>query len=86
MSKLNTQFGVAVTSDFSERTWTFEMPKKFSVSAGEFAILPKDKYERLIQALKGIRNSMNVHPDCTEESEFADMVSRCDESIEECGS
>ena len=63
MSKLNKHFGSAI--NFSDNTW----PKIFSVSAGDFVILPKDKYERLITALKGIKNSMNVHPNCIEDSE-----------------
>jgi hypothetical protein len=29
-----------------------------------------------------IRNSMRVHPDCTTDSEFADMVSGCDNALE----
>ena len=81
MSKLKTQFGTAVTADFEENTWTFEMDKNFKVTAGEFAILPKEKYDALLVALKGIRNSMNVHPDCEENSEFEDMVSRCDDAL-----
>lgn len=81
MSKLKTQFGTAVTTDFEENTWTFEMDKNFKVTAGEFAILPKEKYDALLVALKGIRNSMNVHPDCEENSEFEDMVSRCDDAL-----
>ena len=81
MSKLKTQFGTAITADFEENTWTFEMNENFNVTAGEFAILPKEKYEALLVALKGIRNSMNVHPDCEENSEFEDMVSRCDDAL-----
>lgn len=81
MSKLKTQFGTAITADFEENTWTFEMNENFNVTAGEFAILPKEKYETLLVALKGIRNSMNVHPDCEENSEFEDMVSRCDDAL-----
>jgi len=68
-------------SDFEENTWTFEMQEDFKVTAGEFAIIPKDKYDNLLTALKGIRNSMNVHPDCEPNSEFQDMVSRCDDAL-----
>jgi hypothetical protein len=81
MSKLKTQFGKAVTADFEENTWTFEMDENFRVTAGEFAILPKEKYDALLVALKGIANSMNAHPDCEENSEFKDMVSRCDDAL-----
>jgi hypothetical protein len=81
MSKLKTQFGTAVTADFEENTWTFEMNEDLKVTSGEFAILPKEKYNALLVALKGIRNSINVHPDCEENSEFEDMVSRCDDAL-----
>lgn len=81
MLKLKTQFGKSVTGDFEENTWTFEMDENFKVTAGEFAILPKEKYDALLVALKGIRNSMNAHPDCEENSEFEDMVSRCDDAL-----
>ena len=40
------------------------------------------KYQKLLTAIKGIRNSMNAHPDCEPNSEFEDMVSRCDEILE----
>ena len=81
MSILKTQIGEALTADFEENTWTFEMPEDFIVTAGEFAIIPKDKYDDLITALKGIRNSMNCHPDCEENSEFKDMVTRSDDAL-----
>lgn len=74
MSKLKTQFGTALTADFQENTWTFLMPDNFKVSAGEFAILPKDKYNELLVALSRIKDSVSVHPDCVDNSEFADMV------------
>lgn len=44
MSKIKTQIGTAITADFSEKTWTFEMPSGFSVAAGKFAIVPKENY------------------------------------------
>ncbi|MDI6051385.1 hypothetical protein QLS31_16295 [Flavobacterium sp. XS2P24] len=83
MSKLKTQIGEALTSDFSENTWTFEMQDNFSVTAGEFAILPKDKYERLLVAMKGIVNSMSAHPDYEPNSEFMDMVTRCEDILDD---
>ena len=61
MSKLKTQFGTSVTANFEENTWTFEMDKDFKVIAGEFAILPKEKYEAILVDLKGMLNSMNIH-------------------------
>jgi hypothetical protein len=59
MSLLKTQFGTALTADFQESTWTFEMPEDYEVTAGEFAIVPKEKYDLLIytlEAIKGIEN------------------------------
>lgn len=83
MSNLKTQFGDALGADFGENTWTFEMRGDFSISAGAFAIIPEEKYQKLLTALKGIRNSVNVHPDNEEDSEFESMVSRCDEILDE---
>lgn len=81
MKNLKTQFGDSVTADFQENTWTFEMEGKFSVCAGMVAILPKENYDALLTAIKGIANSIAVHPDCTENSEFEAMVSRCREIL-----
>lgn len=54
MSILKTQIGTALTADFEEQTWTFEMPENYEVSAGYFAIVPKDKYDKLYQTLQRI--------------------------------
>ena len=80
--KLNAQFGLSDECDFEESKWTFQMDSDFKVTAGEFAIIPKEKYDNLINAITMIRNSMRVHPDCTTDSEFADMVSGCDNALE----
>lgn len=48
---LGAQFGISATADFGERTWIFEMPENFRVSAGEFAIIPKTEYEALLAEL-----------------------------------
>lgn len=85
MSKLKTQLGDALGADFEENTWTFEMRGEFNVSAGIFAIIPEEKYHKLLTALRGIRNSVNVHPDCEADSEFESMVSRCDDILNELG-
>ena len=79
---LKTQFGESATANLEEWTWTFEIIDELKVSAGVFAILPEQKYQKLLTAIKGIRNSMNAHPDCEPNSEFEDMVSRCDEILE----
>lgn len=81
MSKIKTQFGKSLTADFQENTWTFEMQKDYKVFAGYFAIVPKDDFLELLKAIKGISNSMNVHPDCTEYSEFEGMVQRCEDIL-----
>lgn len=51
INRLSTQFGTALIADFEECTWTFEMPESYEVSAGEFAIIPKEKYNKLYQTL-----------------------------------
>ena len=81
MSILKTQFGESLTADFQENTWTFEMPTDYKVFAGDFAIVPKENFLELVKALKGISNSMNIHPDCTEDSEFKGIVQRCDDIL-----
>lgn len=53
--KLETQFGVSVTADFQDGTWTFEMPDGFKITAGEFAIVPKKKYDELMAPWKGLQ-------------------------------
>ena len=84
MSKLNTQFGESVTGDFEENTWTFEMTSKdYKVAGGTFAIVPKDKYDRLLVAMRGISQSVMAHPDYQPDSEFMDMVSRCVNSMDD---
>ena len=81
MKNLKTQFGDSITADFEENTWTFEMDGKFSVCAGNVAILPKENYDALIKAVKDISNLIGVHPDCTEDSELKSMVSGCREVL-----
>jgi hypothetical protein len=73
------------SADFQEGTWTFEPHNDFTVVAGTFAIIPQNQYESLLSAVRGIRNSMAVHPDCTMDSEFMDMVTRVDEVLIEIG-
>jgi hypothetical protein len=48
LKPMKTQVGVSLEADFTENTWTFEMPVPFSVCAGEFAIVPKSEYDELI--------------------------------------
>lgn len=51
---IHTQFGVSATSDFEENTWTFEMPEKYSVVAGEFALVDKILYDQLMQSVEDL--------------------------------
>ena len=44
-----TQFGIAQTADFEERTWTFLMPEGFYVASGEFAIVPKSTWVQILK-------------------------------------
>ena len=76
---MKTQIGESLISDFEENTWTFEMKEDFKATAGSFAIIPVLLLQEFLHSVQGIRNSMNVHPDCTEDSEFEGMVSRIDE-------
>lgn len=82
MKLKKTQIGTSVTADFQENTWTLKMQEDFKISTGDFALIPILRYFELIMDLKGIRNSINVHPDCEENSEFEDMVRRIDEILE----
>lgn len=54
MSITKTQIGTSITADFEENSWTFEMSEGFSMSAGQFAILPTNRYNALIEALEEI--------------------------------
>ena len=68
MSHLKTQFADSVTSDFEDKTWTFEMnDSDFVVTAGNFAIIPRDKYDRILKAFSQIK-----HWDDDLENEFGD--------------
>lgn len=71
------------SADFQEGTWTLEPHNDFKLVAGTFAIMPEQQYNKLLTALKGIRNSMAVHPDYEPNSEFEDMVSRVDDVLSE---
>ncbi len=44
-----TQIGESLMGDFEENTWTFEMKGDYKVSAGKFAIVPIEEYNRLIK-------------------------------------
>ncbi|QRE03553.1 hypothetical protein [Flavobacterium psychrophilum] len=77
MSLSKTQIGKSKTSDFE--TWTFSNKLLFKPSKGDFAIVPITLFQEFLHSVQGMRNSMNIHPDCEPNSEFHDMVSRIDE-------
>lgn len=52
MKKVDTQFATSMTADFDESTWTFLMPDKSQVWAGQFAIVDRQVYDEMIERLK----------------------------------
>lgn len=50
-NEYDVQFGDSLTADLEENTWTFEMNEDMNVSAGEYAIMPKEQFEKLISAI-----------------------------------
>ena len=56
-----TQFGAAITADFEENTWTFEMPNDFKVWPGEFAIVDKQVYDKILSALKSVDDAHDTY-------------------------
>jgi hypothetical protein len=62
MRTVKTQFGISATADFEENTWTFEMPDNYSVWAGNFAIVDKQVYDKMLDALRSIENDDNSIP------------------------
>jgi hypothetical protein len=59
--EVSTQFGTAYGADFEENTWTFLMPDNFKVWAGEFAIVDKTVYEKMLAVLKTIDDCHDVY-------------------------
>ena len=83
MSNLKAQFGTADDANFKKCIWSFKMPSDYKVSAGNFAILPQDKYQELIKSIERLCFSVRVHPDYQQGSEFEDMVSSVEKAINE---
>ena len=52
MIKMKTQFGTSFGADFEYSTWKFKMPKNFEIRAGEFAIVDKQVYDKMIELLR----------------------------------
>jgi hypothetical protein len=51
---IKTQLGISAAADFEALTWTFQMPEKYSVVAGEFAIVDKILYDQLMQTVEDL--------------------------------
>ena len=54
MKEVSTQIATSMSSDFEESTWTFLMPDGFKVWAGQFAIVDKQVYDKMLAALKSV--------------------------------
>lgn len=52
MASDNVQFGIMETADFEEKTITFFMQGDYYVRAGEYAIIPKDVYRKMVDDLE----------------------------------
>lgn len=52
MIEVPTQLATSLTADFEEGTWTFLMKEEFQVWSGEFAIMDKPVFDRLISERK----------------------------------
>lgn len=52
MKEVDTQIARSLESDFENNTWTFLMPDGFQVWAGEFAIVDKQVYDKLIEKIE----------------------------------
>lgn len=57
---IHTQFAVSMTADFEENTWTFLMPNKYAVCAGEFALVDKELYADLMKNIEDLLYDANV--------------------------
>lgn len=53
------QFGKALTADFEENTFTFEMESDFKVIAGKYAIIPIDLYNEIRDDLIKLQKLLN---------------------------
>ena len=61
MKDLKTQFGTSETMNLVKDTWTFDMKPDFTAISGEFAILPKDKFDTIVDILKQTANLQSEH-------------------------
>lgn len=59
------QIGTSLTADFEENTWTFQLPERYAVSAGIFAIVPGSLYKEMLAVLTTASHE-NMSDDLTE--------------------
>jgi hypothetical protein len=83
MSNKKTQFGQSLTGDFEENTWTFEMLEDFTVSAGDFAIVPKTDFEVLITLVKRLKLAISKDEKAKINSEITLCVFKLNECLED---
>jgi len=53
------QFGQALTADFEQNTFTFEMQKDYTVHAGEYAIIPRELYDEIRNDLVKLKQELS---------------------------
>lgn len=70
------QVGEVLTGDFQEKTLTFEMQEGFYIRGGTYALVKLEDFKELKSALTSCKMAMQAHPDCDEDSEFEDFVSK----------
>ncbi len=59
MNEVGTQIATSFSADFDENTWTFLMPENYKVWAGDFAIVDKQVYDKMLAALKMVDDARN---------------------------
>ena len=67
---MKTQIGVSKNIDFEENTWTFKMDENMNGSAGDFAIIEKERYDKILLTIKRMYMSKNFNSNYIENSEF----------------
>jgi hypothetical protein len=49
---MKTQHGVSSSGDLADNTWTFEMDEPVTLVAGDFSIMSRFTYERMIKQIE----------------------------------
>lgn len=77
MNGVKTQFGISATADFEDNTWTFEMPPVYAVSAGEFAIVPKEYFDQIVTDIEAIKEAVMI----SRRADLAHVIDKCDDTL-----